>query len=385
MTVESMAPAASAILWSASLIWLLGTVICALLQPGKRRIAPVGGTPASASVAVSVVVPTSAVDTPETAQDRADTLQSFLSVDYRNVDVVVSVDRAEEGKALTADLMRTYAAEPVRIVAAHRQAHPNAKVDAMEAGMEAARHDLVLFADDDALVDREHIANMVRRYQADGGLVSAAAVGILPQNLAAWFELAFMNGQFARLHLAGDVLGFSGALGKAVLVTRQDLARSGGLPGIGGDCCEDAALTRNFKAQGLRVALSESPVRQPIRRQRFLDVLRRHRRWLSCRRKYLPVVFVCEALFSAPVAIAAACIAAGAFLGQATAGAVVTALIWCAVDSLFYLLKGWPWSGWTPVAWLLREAAFLPVWLSALFARTVTWYGRRVPVSVEGA
>jgi hypothetical protein len=62
------------------------------------------------------------------------------------------------------------------------------------------------------------------------------------------------------------------------------------------------------------------------------------------------------------------------------AAAGATVVLWAALDSIFVLSGS---SRYTPralVAWLIREAIFLPMWISALFARTVRWHGRRVPV-----
>jgi len=250
----------------------------------------------------------------------------------------------------------------------------------MASGVRAARHDLLLFTDDDVQLDRRHLARLTAQMGRDVGLVSAAAVGTAPQNLWGELELSLMNGQFARLHLAGDFLSLGGVLGKSILVRRADLARAGGVVPTGRDCCEDAALTRNFAAIGLRTVLGDKPVRQPVGRLRFVEVWRRHRRWLSCRRKYIPATFVCEALFSAPVAcLSGAMAAAGLALTPAT-GAIATAGLWCAVDCLFILAKRWHFGPLTPLAWLVRELIFLPLWMSALFARTVSWYGRLVPV-----
>jgi hypothetical protein len=61
-------------------------------------------------------------------------------------------------------------------------------------------------------------------------------------------------------------------------------------------------------------------------------------------------------------------------------GALATAVLWCAIDCLFILAKRWHFGPLTPLAWFVRELIFLPLWASALFARTVQWHGRRVPV-----
>jgi ceramide glucosyltransferase len=265
------------------------------------------------------------------------------------------------------------------VIGADGPSSANAKVDAMVSGARAAKHDLLLFSDDDVRLDRSHVVRMAAQTGSGVGLVSAAAVGTEPDNLWGELELSFMNGLFARLHLAGDCLGQAGVLGKAILVRRADLARAGGLIATARDCCEDAALTQNLAAIGLRTVLSDREVHQPVGRLTFAEVWSRHRRWLSCRRKYIPGTFACEALFCAPVACLAGAVAFAPLTG-AMAGALGTALLWCAIDCLFIVAKRWHFGPLTPLAWLVREVIFLPLWLSALFARTVRWYGRLVPV-----
>lgn len=379
MIVDQPLLIASSLLWAASLLWLLGTMTFALLQPGKRR----RSRKLSGVAPVSIIVPTSALDTPRAARDRAEAMRSLLELNQPDYEIILCVDRADQGRDLAARLLQSYRDPRVHVMTARDQSSANAKIDAMAAAAGVARHELLLFSDDDVVVDSDHVSHLRQQLHDNVGLVSAAAIGIQPTNFGGYLELAFMNGQFARLHLAGDFLGISGALGKTILVERRGLQEAGGLLPTGGDCCEDAALTRNFKAAGLGVALSDVAVRQPVLDQRFLDVWRRHVRWLGCRRKYLPVVFVCEGLFSAPVAVAAAAVASGQTSWGAATGAAACLFVWCAADALFALLNGWHFGSRTPAAWLVREAIFLPMWAQALVTRTVTWHGRHVPLTMS--
>jgi ceramide glucosyltransferase len=370
---------ASGLLWGASLLWLLGSMACALLQPQKRKKSRM----LAQARPISIIVPTSAADTLRAERDRAEAIGSLLELHHPDYEIILCVDRAEQGRELTARLLKSYRDRRIHVMAARHQASANAKIDALDAAVGAARHDLLLFSDDDVLVDRDHVSCLRQQLHDNVGLVSAAAIGVRPTNFWGYLELAFMNGQFARLHLAGDFLGFSGALGKTILVARKTLQRAGGLLLTGDDCCEDAALTRNIKAAGMAVALSHIAVQQPILDQRFSEVWRRHVRWLGCRRKYLTVVFICEGLFSTPVAVAAGAVASSQLSWGPVAGAAGSLLVWCAADALFTLLSGWHFGLRTPVAWLVREAIFLPMWGQALVTRTVTWHGRHVPLTIR--
>ena len=315
-------------------------------------------------------MPTSAVEGARTRADRLATLASLLEVEVDESEIAVCIDRGEPPEVLAEELAAR--SGRVRVIGAGAQSSANAKVDAMAAGVGASRHDVVLFSDDDVRLDRSHLARLAARWGGDVGLVSAAAIGTAPENLWGELELAFMNSQFACT---------SPAISSAWAASWDaDLVRAGRLLPTGRDCCEDAVLTRNFAAIGLRTVLGDRPVRQPIGRQEFIEVWRRHRRWLSCRRKYIPVTFACEALFSTPVACLAGAVACAGVGCTPVTGALATAVLWCATDCLFILANRWHFGPLTPLAWLVRELIFLPLWTSALFARTVEWYGRQVPV-----
>ena len=366
--------------WLASLAWLVGSTGCAMLQPRRRRFVESSFERAP----VTAIVPTSTVDSSRSAEDRVETLSSLLQVDYPEFEILVCADRVDGSASVLDAVDALFGDKGVRTAAAPEAVSPNAKIDAMEIGLGLATNDLILFCDDDVSVDPQHLAHLVFQLRGSTRLVSAAAIGVRPANLWGHLECSFMNGQFARLHLAGDFMGFSGALGKTVLIHRAEVRRIGGLLPAGIDCCEDAALTRIIKKAGGSVVLSDLPVRQPIRQQSLPDVLRRHRRWLSCRRKYLPLLFIAEGLFCPAVTAVAAALVAADVAGRPVWGIAATLTLWCLVDCLFaashrYLALA------SPLAWLIREAVFVPLWLSALFARTVVWYGRRVPVSARSA
>ena len=364
------------LLWLGSFLWLLGTTVLARLQPLKRRAA----APPHELPPVSIIVPTSAAQDERGVAEREAAVASLLSLEYPHYEIIVCLDRGTADGALARRLRETFRDDRVSVIVAATQSSANAKVDAMASGADQARYDTLVYSDDDVLLDPQHVVRLLAQRQAGVGLVSAPAVGVQPANLWGDLELSFMNGQFGRLHLAGDFLGLGGVLGKSILLHRSAIPAAGGLYRTGLDCCEDAALTQNFAASGMRTVLSEQPVFQPVGRQRFTDVWRRHQRWLSCRRKYIPGTFVCEALFSTP----AACLSAAtmfSLLGLDPAvGASITAVVWGVMDSVFVLTGRCGYSVRTPLAWLLRESIFLPMWVSALFARTVRWHGRRVPV-----
>ena len=363
MTIDQSLFFGALIFWGLSLSWLLTTAVCAILQPYIRRPA------AALVVPISIVVPTRGARPGGGAVEELVAMRALPALAYPVFEIILSVDRGQPGDGLA--LQTAYPS--ARVEVATIQSGGNPKVDALASGAEQARHDCLVFFDDDILVEGDCLQRLLAPLQAGAGLVSAAAIGTDPGNFWGEVDIAFMNGQFARLHLAGDVLGLNGALGKAIMVRRADLERVGGWRRTGGDCCEDAGLTRNIRAVGLEVALSDQPVRQPIGLQEFTGVWRRHRRWLSCRRRYLPAVFAGEAAFCTPLTSVAGGIVASELAHPAALGMLATALIWCLADCLLAGIKGWPVRWLSPWAWLVREILFLPLWLSALWANTDVW------------
>lgn len=211
------------ILWSLSLGWLLTTTFCALMQPWRRQIRTVAHQPA-----VSIVVPTSAAESARSSEDRKKTLESLLNIAYPDYEIIVCIDRPSESKEVQRETELLFGARGVRALAADREISANAKIDAMQTGLMHAAHETVLFCDDDVSVHPSHLQHLVYQLSQRAQLVSAAAIGVDPTNLWGHLECSFMNGQFARLHLAGDCIGLSGALGKTVMVHGRELQRAGG-------------------------------------------------------------------------------------------------------------------------------------------------------------
>src|SRR5437899_1082328 len=203
--MESAVVAGAGALWLISLGWRVGTWSLALLQPLRRRAAP---APAELP-SVSIIMPTSAVEDAGSRAGRLAALGSLLELEAGESEIVVCVDRGEPPGALVAELAAhtDHDRDRVRVIGAGAPSSANAKVDAMAGGVAAARHDLLLFSDDDVRLDRRHLARLLAQRSRDVGLVSAAAIGTAPENLWGELELVFMNNQFARLHLAGDFLG----------------------------------------------------------------------------------------------------------------------------------------------------------------------------------
>jgi len=347
-----------------SVAWTGSTILAALVRPWTRR----RGARWVSLPPVSVVVPVSAP-----APGLAACVASLARLDYPDHEVLLCA-ASDDGAA-------------VRAIVAMRRKHPsirtcvvapvpldNPKSGLLAVAVREARHDLLLLTDDNVVSAATRIQDHLAHRDAGHGLVSAAALGESSENLWAAVDEAFMNGRFARLQLAGDAIGLTFTTGKSILVSRAALDASGGYAAAGDTLCEDAIVQQGLAAIGVRAALGDAPVRQPLGRRTLAEVWHRHLRWAGCRKRHVPLLFAAELVVSAPVAaiaggIAAASLGAGFVIGAAgTAGALM------AMEWAFLALARWPLDGRFPAAWLVREALSLALWFAALAPRRrVVW------------
>lgn len=356
---------------TATLAWNVGTAIAALLQPRKGR--HVGGRP-EALPPISIIVP---VRAPAPALPAC--ARSLASLDYPDFEVILC---AEDDDVAALELTKQAASKYRRFTLCDSPVAStvNPKAALLDAGIQKARHDLLLLSDDNVVSTSNRLRTLIAYRNAGYGLVSTCVLGSEAQNFWGDVDRAFMNGHFARLQCAGDSIGLSFATGKSMLLSRADLRRSGGIGSIGATGCEDAKLQRQLEAIGTRITLSHDRIMQPIGLRTFSEVWHRHLRWTMCRRQYAPLLFVGEAILSAPVASISGSVA-GVGLGVGFApGFVASATVLMAIEWAFLRISGAS-PGWRfPAIWLTREVLSLPLWFAALRPRrTVVWRARALP------
>lgn len=364
-----------------SIAWWLATAVLAVRQSRGRVHEETGlaqiASPVGGSVGVSVIVP---VASP--APHLGACVGSLLAMRYSPLEILL-VAEVGDVPAIRA-IERESAAAPARIrsLIVHPAASPNPKVGLQAAAVEAATHDLLLFTDDNAISPRSRVQAHLQRMDEGFALVSAPVVGIPSGPFWGQVDAAFMNGYFARLQLAGDVVGASGVLGKSMLVRRSDVERSGGILATGGTLsCEDAALQKRVAAVGGRTALCREPMQQRLDRPTPAEVWGRHRRWFFCRWNQRPAVLISEVVFSAAGGALAGAYAARALGWPWWNGALAVALALLAIELAFLQVKRWPIGARYPLVWIVREALVLPLCVASVLGGSVVWRQRRNPLT----
>jgi ceramide glucosyltransferase len=238
-----------------------------------------------------------------------------------------------------------------------------------------ADNDLILTKDSNIRLGPGDLGELVRHMAPGVGLVSAISVATQPQSLPAWIDAAIVNCYHGRILMLADTVGLGFGLGKVMLFRASDLARAGGLEHVAWALGEDAALSHALNRIGLRTVLARHVAYRALGRSSFSEIWERHLRWMLIWRLQVPKAFIGAFLGSAiPTALAGGL--AGRLFGLSPA-LVVSATLgsWFVIESAICVIKGWPISFWSPIAFVSREIFLLLVWLRAWTTNRVGWSG----------
>jgi ceramide glucosyltransferase len=360
-------------IWLCSLVFHIGSVVAALAQARCRRGRAANAGPRPP---VSIIVPTRETDPAFRLR-----LAELANLTYPAFEIVVASDRSEPAVEAAIAALAPERAKRVRVSIDGTRHTFNPKVNVEVAAYRIAAHDLILLTDDNVRSPPDRIDSLLPYLAGDVGLVSAVAIGVEPQGLAAEIEATFMNGYGARFLLATDRLGRSIAMGKTLLFRRSDLERAGGILALAQGMAEDSVIRERLAAIGLETALAPTPALQPLGRRRFADMFARQLRWMAARRWHTPLAFWTELLLGWVLAGVMAGFAAELLLGRGfIPGFALTWALWLGLDLACTRALGWPVFWRYPLAWTLRELLLPPMWLLTLVKRSVAWRGNEVPL-----
>lgn len=254
-----------------ALLWLLvqaAGVLLAALAVRASRCVPLG----SDAPPVSVVKPIRGL--PHRA---ADCWRSWLMQDYPGpMEVIFSLqDPDDPALPLLRELVQERAA---RIVVNPVRHGFGGKTSNLLYGIDAARHELLVLSDGDMLAPPDTLRRIMGARER-----GAEMVGCLPchtESQGLWSDLYAQAWNSVILIVWGGsmVLGRPvGLPGGTVAITRQHLARIGGITGVAARLAEDIAMGQAALADGLRLGMGP-PLVSPVGRltwRHLWDKLRR--------------------------------------------------------------------------------------------------------------
>ncbi|MFI0396915.1 ceramide glucosyltransferase [Paracoccus jiaweipingae] len=302
----------------------------------------------------------------------AQTLESGFRQDIPGLTLIHCIDDpGDPALPLLRRLMARYPQVRAQLLIGRGHISGNPKLNNLVKGWAAAPAGWVVMADSNLLLPPDYLRQVLAHRGPGVGMVSSPAFGTDAQGLWARVEAGFLNSYQARWQLAADSLGLGFAQGKTLAFARDWLNARGGLAALAPEMAEDVAATKTVRAAGLRVAVTRRPFAQPLGRRAAGAVWQRQARWARLRRDGFAGLYLLEPL-TGPVlpGLALAVAAPGLLPGFA--------LAWYGAEWLLAQRAGWPGGAGDVLAWGLRDALLLPLWLTGWRGGAPVWRGNAV-------
>lgn len=342
-------------------LMLAHLITCLAVLRRRRPVAPARDR----SAFVTLLRPVCGID-----RFDARTLQSSFHLDWPRYEVVFCAARADDpAVALVSTLIARNPQIPARLLIGEDRVSGNPKLNNLVKGWRAAAGDRIVMADANLLLPPGYLDRLMDVDGPDVGLISSPPIGTEAQGFWAEVEVAFLNGNQARMQLFADEMGQGFAQGKTLMWSRAFLDDHGGLRALGRNLAEDVAATKLVRKAGLRVRLSAEPFAQPIGTRRMSAVWARQLRWSKVRRDGFPLLYLAEPLNGAALPVAAAGLATGPL------GAAAVAAVFYGSELLLCRAMRWPLGALSLPAMILRDAMIPLIWLATFRSRGIVWRG----------
>ncbi len=242
-------------------------------------------------------------------------LRSFCQQNYPHWQIVFGVRDAHD-RALEAvrRLRSEFPQLDLQVAVDPTQHGASSKVSNLVNMMALARHDYLVIADSDILVEPDYLERVIIPLLDEGvGIVTCPYRGRPRAGLWSLLASMFINEWFMPSVRVAAALGSRAfAFGATIALRRATLLRIGGFSAIADQLPDDYRLGELTRRLGLRTVLSEVQVETCVDEATFGELVRHELRWLRTIRTVQPLGYACAGItFGLPVALAGCVLAAG--------------------------------------------------------------------------
>jgi len=319
-------------------------------------------------------------------------LRSFCRQDYPHYQLIFGIhDEADPACSVARQLAAEYPALPITVVVDSQLHGSNCKISNLINMLPHARHELLVMADSDALVEPDYLRVVTSPLRDSRiGLVTCIYRGIPTPGIWSRIGAMYINEWYVPSILLAWLFGHEGYVsGQTICIRQKTLRALGGLQELSSHLADDHRLGTLVRALGLRIELSRYVVTVEHHEPTLASVTRHEVRWMRTLRALRPSSFRWLFLtFSMPLAVVG--------LGLIAAASGQSAPIFAArslftVTLILRLWLHWKHRAPTPRAmlgdlWLLpvRDVLICWVWLQCFFTSTITWRGNQFNVDSDG-
>ncbi len=314
------------------------------------------------------------------------TLASAFALEHPEYELLFCVENPDDPVIPTVRrFMEGHPATPARLLIGEDRVSGNPKLNNCVKGWASAQHEWIVLVDSNVLMPPDYLEQLLSRWRPATGLVCSTPLGTRAEGFWATVECAILNSHQARWQYAGEGLGLGFAQGKSMLWRRSFLEAHGGIRALGAEVAEDAAATKLVRRAGRRVHLVNSPFEQPIGRRRATQVWQRQLRWARLRRITFPLFYAPEPMTGLPLPLLLCILGCLALGVNPLLAAMALAIIWYGSEAVFCRSKCWPLTWMMVVAFPVRDAMMLGVWLRGWTTGSTVWRGNALPLDAKPA
>jgi ceramide glucosyltransferase len=226
-------------------------------------------------------------------------LVSCFTMDYPEYQLVFGIQDPKD--PALAVLQRVRARFPERDVVVVVDSTPhgqNRKVANLINMLPAARHEILVISDSDIHVPADYLDSLVGELQKAGtGMVCSLYAGLVPDaNLFQRLGAMQITHSFLPGVLMSRMMGRQDCLGSTVMITRETLARTGGLGALSDLLAEDNALGRRVLELGLDIRLSYAVAAATVPENTLQRLWQHETRWTRTIRGLAPYALAASTL-----------------------------------------------------------------------------------------
>jgi ceramide glucosyltransferase len=377
----AMAEAMTGLEAALTLLVALGLLLAFLQAVAQRVLIRAPRPPVPAALPpVSILRPLKGVDA-----DLTENLRSLFRQAYREFEIILGTEEPDDPALVAA---RRVAREFPRVRCVILGSAPaigfNPKVNNLASLASRARHPLLLISDSNIRVPADHLENLAaHRAQAGGGLVWSLVRGVNGRGLGGILESLQLNGpMMGGVSALARILKIPCAVGKSMLIHRDDLNAIGGFRFLGQFLAEDQICAEELARRGRPVVVAGSVIDNVLGRRTLREFASRHLRWARLRRHVSPTGYCGEILLN-PTFLALLGLVAfrsADFAIVAGLALVAMSLINASTERLLGLRRPvWVYPPLELALSLVRGV----LWFVALFTRTVVWRGKALRLTAR--
>ncbi len=313
------------------------------------------------------------------------TLEHFATLSWPASELLLGVKDTDDAAFPLAHALARRFPERVRVVVQRGSPAMNPKVNQLITLARAARFDLLMVSDSNAIIEAGALDEIVAHFEDPTvGCVANPVSGRGHQTLGALLDNLHLASFLGPGQIAAKAFGRDVIIGKSMTLRRDVLEAMGGFARFGDHAAEDFALGVAVSQHGFRNVIARHPVWNVAVHRGVRSFFDRYRRWAVLQRTgvTLPTSLAQGLLNPWPLSVLAWAASPGLQSASACAAVLVARIV---IDvSSARAMQLTPLRAHVVPALVVKDVLIFLAWFEGLFRRTIWWRGNRLVVAPGG-